>query len=470
MAQDPVLSLAEAIAQVPELDDAAYLVDPLSVPEVYLAVYAFNDLTDGATWDTDAWDDGTLVPGSFWQGAGQWVGISDRVRGLHWERGCESPLDRPRVGTATLTMDNQDGALSAWVVGGEFATQEGDPITPGDHVDGPIWIRPGTLVRFGAFVVGDDTTWLPFFTGRLAAQEEAVEQFVDGWVDLTINELTADLGGWNGELQSLRGGGESLAARITRLLVDADWLGDSTVDLDDVGDTATFQSTALAQNRLSELYLTGDSVGMRVLCGSDGQLRVTTPQPALDATLDGPRWDVDFWDDAVWLWYITFSNYPEGDEIPIADAKPYSSTDRLVNTATAARAGGTELTVQDGPSKARYGVFDPGGSRDDLIVQSDTTLLAMLRRLVLIGKDDFFGIESVSVDSNMAPTTLPSLLATLANQGLETMTPFTVRWVHPSGSVLTSEVYLSGTTHRITPTEPGAAMQWTATLATAKRV
>lgn len=454
MTQTAVATVAAALAQVPTFDANAVLVGPSASPAVYLGVYAFNRLEAGATWDTDLWDSstGTLSPEVDWYGAGTWESIGSRVRGLSWDRGCQSPLDRPRVGTAQLTLDNRDGALSAWTNTGAFKTQEGDPVTPGAHVDGLIWPRPGTLIRFGMFV-GAGHTWTPLFTGRLAAQTEDTSELVDGWQTYDANELTADLGAFNGEQQPSQGGGETLSQRVARLLADALWDGSYTVQSDTIGNAGRFQATQLAQNRITELYVTGDSVGMRVLCGSDGQLRVTSPQP--DPALTSNH---------------TFSNFPGGGELPTAVTRPYASTDRIVNIAIAARVGSTEQQIRDNPSINRYGQLDPGGSRSDLIVTTDAMVRAMLRQMVALSKDDYIGIDAVDVDCDMDPVNMPAALAALASDGLETRNPFTVKWKHPSGNVFTQEVVLEGLSCSITPVEPGAPMKWTATLSCAKHV
>jgi hypothetical protein len=454
MAQTPSLTLADALAFVPAYDAAeSYLVTSTGDPAVRIAVYAFNDLTDGATWDTDLWDDGAHAV--YWQPEGTWTSIGSRVRGLTWGRGCASPLDRPQVGTATITLENRDGEVSAWFVGdGDFRTLEGDPITPGAHVFGPPWIQAGTYILVGAFV---DVThdWKPWFTGRVEALVESTGDNVDGWLDLQVGEVLSDVGAFNGEQQTAVGAGDTLAARIARLLNDMHWQGSWTIDADAVGGAATFQATTKAQNRLAELYLTGDSVGMRVLCGSDGRVRVTTPQP-----------DVGLGD------AYTFSNNPSGDDLPIVTAQPYTSTDRVVNEAIAARIGSTEQRVQNLSSIRKRGRFDPGGSRDDLVVQTDAQVRAMLQRLVANAGDDVIGISSIEVDVDLDPINLPSVLAELASTGLEALTPFVVSWTHPSGNTLEIEVFVEGMSHSITPLdgEAGADMKWTATINTAKRI
>lgn len=394
---------------------------------------AYNHDGTGIThWDAFKWDTGAT-----WStpDLGQWTDVSERVREISWQRGSESPLDRPRVGTATLSMDNRDSALSLWAGGGLY------------------WLRIGTPVRFGAYVETTPGVWqaFPFFTGIVDTNVENTNS-VDAQVDLGLIETTGALGAWNGAQQSPVGGGDTLDQRINRLLTDAGWAAGYEIDDDAIGDDATFQSTAMAQNRLAELYLTADSVGMRLFAASDGSLRMTPPYPPV-GTVGTDR----------------FSNIPTGDDLPIVSANLYSSRDRLINAAIAARAGGTEQVALDTVSIAKYGRYDQGGSRDDLIVQSDDTVDGMLQRIVYNFGSDVQGVELVSLDADM-DNRLPEAMVRLASQGLEERMPFLFAWLHPSGNVYLNALVVDGMKHKITAVAPGTAMKWTATLSTATRI
>lgn len=444
----PVATLLDAFKQDPLRRDGAPIINPESNVDGRLVVEALNPSPyDQATWNVSDWDEDT------WAGPGRWQDIAARVRSVAWSRGSESPLDRPRTGTATLVLDNRDGAASAWASGGEFSlTINGSPV-------GGTWLQPGTIVRIGAYfqtATALDATpeyeWLPFFTGTVETDQEGVTDFADSSVTLGLVELTAFLAGFDSAEQPSQGAGDTLAQRVARLLDQADWPADTAIEADSIGDQATFQATTMAQNRLGELDLVADSVGMRILAGSDGTLTFTAPYPDVDVTSDA-----------------SFSNTPEGDELPVASVTPYASTDRIVNIAVAANAGSIEQAVRDWPSIDEFGPFGPG-ARDDLILQSDDLLTEMLQRRVAAGATDSLGIESVELDADQDPVNLPLLMAQYASTGLEARQPFNLRWVHPSTAVFPVALVIEGMTHTITPTEPGAAMKWTATLSTATRV
>lgn len=444
----PVGTLLEAYNQDPLRRADAPVINPSSDVAGYLVVEAFNPSPyDQAAWDVSYWNVDT------WAGPGRWEDISDRVRGMSWNRGTESPLDRPRVGTATIALDNRDGAVSPWTSGGEFS------LTVNHETIGPTWLQPGALVRFGAYYetaaaldASPEMAWKPFFTGAIETMVEGTEQNTDSWVTLGLVETTARLGAVDKAQQAAQGAGDTLTQRIDRLLTDADWQAGFSVLADSIGDVATFQATTMAQNRLSDLYLTVDSVGMRLLAASNGALIITPPYPDVDVISTD-----------------TFSNAPEGAELPVVKVQPYSSTDRIINVATAANAGSTEQTFRDQPSIDLFGQNGPG-ARDDLILQDDATLLEMLQRLVVMFATDSLGIEAIEIDVDQDPANLPLLLGTYASEGLETRTPFHLRWVHPSGNVFPVALVIEGMKHTITPTEPGAAVKWTATLSTATRV
>lgn len=439
--QPLVATIEDAFTQEPTLG-ADPIISPKSATSGVLVVQAFNPVASPNAWDTVNWTSGS-TPDTFWAGPGGWQDIAPRTRGLSWSRGAESPLDRPRVGTAEVDLDNLDGEASPWATTGDFSTNVGTGAI------GPSWLLPGVLVRFGAVFDGE---WLPFFTGRIESLPEGSNDNTDAWVTLTLNEMTADLAAVDDPEQSPAGTSDTLDERLERLLTEANWISDYTIAADPIGDVATYQATTLAQNRLTEIYLTADSTGMRVLAGSDGRLYMTSAFPLPDVL-----------DDHV------HSNFPEGSELPLVKVTPYASTDRILNVAIAARVGSIELTEQDTYSVNKFGRFG-NGSRDDLIVEDDDVVRAVLRAQVANSAWDVQGVESVDVDMDQDPINLPAIMAAYASTGLEVRQPFNLRWVHPSGAQLALQLVIEGMKHEITPTAPGTAMKWTATLSTATRI
>lgn len=429
--QDPMIGTGVALA-------------PGDPADCHLVVQAFNAYPyDATAWDDDNWNT------SPWAGPGRWTDITSRVRALAWGRGANDPSNRPEVGQAQVTLNNLDGYASAWSVdlAGDFAL--------GNAGIGNTWLQPGTLVRFGVYALlgklAPDTSavyeWLPFFTGHVIAMPEDTDQNVDSWVTLNLVEQPSHANAWNGMAQTPAGAGDTLAQRINRLMVDMGWTSGWNIDSDPNGDAATFQATTMAGDRLSELYLTADSVGMRLLSDTDGSLAVTrTYPPSTVVSTD------------------VFSNNPTGTELPLVKITPYASTDRVVNYAALARAGGTQQVAQDAVS-LQMGRYDY--SRSDLIVESDATVLSVATQLVAARANDRIGIEAIELDMDMAPTKLPLAMSQYARNALKTLLPFNIRWVHPAGAVFLEEVIVLGFTQAITM--EGSQAKWTATFSTAKR-
>lgn len=415
-------------------------------PRLSVQVAKIGDPPDVAEWDAGLWD-----VSSWDRDAIQWFDLSSPVRGLSWSRGSSSPFSRAEVGQAAITLSNLTGYLSPWTQTGPYTiSTAGQELWDVDlwDVGAPSqlasWIRPGTLVRFGASVFHDGIyEYLPFFTGKIESIDEVTSQNVDGWVNLNLVETTVDLALFNAAASGSQGAGDTLVQRIARLVANSHWSYPTHVDGGITG--GTLQTTTMAANAITDIYLAVDSVLARACAGSDGSLHVHDAAPASP------------------LPTRTFSNQPSGLELPIDTVSPYASTDRLLNAAVGAKVGGTEQTQVDAASVALFGRVGTGYGfpRDDLIMVDDATLLSLLTGIVNAHSQDYLGISAVTLDADMDAVNLFRVMAQYATYGIEYRQPFAVRWVHPSGQQLTLSLRVDGFTQNISV--QGSQVKWTAT-------
>lgn len=406
--------------------------------------YDVNDKAWGvAQWGSTPWG---------LAGAGRWIDVSDRVRGLSWSRGSDEPGGRPRVGTAAATFANTDGEVSPWATSGPF-------------VNGSSWIHAGMYVRFGvrrsAADVPDGASggWWPFFAGIVDTLEEGTEENADGWLTVNLVESLSYLASFQNLARVTPVfAGEGLDDFIQSITDDAKWPFGLDTSLSPDADAGTFQGTTLEGPRIDEVYKVGDSCGARILSSSTGALAITVQKSGttLDALQSGTSRG-------------TFSNDPGPSDLPIeVDAVvPYASTERVINVVTAARAGGTAQTVRDERSIGQYGEVTSGYGfpRDDLVGNEDSVVLAVLREVLTDHSFDELGIASIDVDADMDPS-LWIHLAALCSFGLEARVAFTVRWTHPSGNVF--EIPLVLDSFEFGLTMEGSQAKWTGTLSTSK--
>lgn len=394
--------------------------------------------SDGAFWDVGTWG-----------GAGRWTDISSRVRGLEWRVGADQPGGRPRIGTASIELDNADALVSPWAAAGPFT----------DGVSS--WLRTGCLLRLTisntnlAGTVGYGTT---IYTGEIESVDEGSTATADAWVVLHLQEPLSRLARWNSLEQGQQGAHDSLFERVQRLLDGTDWLygwayHPTAGHVPSHALSATYQTTTLAGERLAELYLTGDSAGVNIYSQTDGSILVNNP---LDAAAT-----------------LTFSNAASGGELPLADITRYANNARLLNVAIGSRRTALPtdalpdppathaIEIGNGPSISRFGRIDTGNGwpRLDLICESDSTVSAILNAVLAFRAADDQGIGSLELDADQQPATLYNALATL-----RLFDVVDVRYVHPVASAFsqTQHSYVEAMAHRVT--REGPALKWTATL------
>lgn len=359
---------------------------PIGVDDWRFAVEAVlpteaDALWGEAIWDTDLWSE--LV----------WTDLTADVRGLEWGRGADDPAGRPRVGTATITLDNLTGEWCPW---GHDAAYFG----------------PGTLFRF---VAHEPTKhwWVPQFAGVVESWLDTTDELGVEWtVTITLAETVDRLAHINNNaLSAVEGSGDTAATRIVRLLAAANWPFGFHAE---TSPTFALQATDMALNRVTECYLTADSTdtnfyshrsGLAFLAAVDARDNPDY-QTLIESRWGTATWDVSLWStslDDLWptariasLFYGGIELHPttagpgrtittdgRGPIRIVYDADsliPANDADMVVNDVRLARAGGTEVIRQDFASMGRHG--QRTFSRNDLVCSADSTVLSITEAIL----------------------------------------------------------------------------------------
>lgn len=383
-------------------------------PDVRLVVELLTPMpVTGVLWDVALWDDGV------WGGEVVWSDVTCDCVDVDVASGRPSPLDRYRTAVSTIALADPAGFLHP-------------KATTGPHVvDGRSLIRAGLVARVGAVV---DGTWWAWHTG-------ATERVARGWApnDVAVTVLTvvdplADLATIDGLEQPPTGAGDTVTARLARLLDRSGWRWPRRL----ADDPVTLQATTLAQNRLGECYLAADSAGGTFYADGDGAARYDphTWRPG------GP--------------VAVVAGCDVAGAVPWSELVPAWDTDRVVNIAAYARAGGTVVTVQDTGSVAQHGPFVD--RRLDLICASDADVARLAGDVVARHAWDTDRIDQVTFDADTS-LDLPAVLGRLALRDVvEVHAP-----VPDTGVVEVRWCTVEGLNRRVTSRGPDTPPAWTVT-------
>lgn len=284
-----------------------------------------------------------------------WQDITGAVMSCGWERGNTSG-QRPMAGQLTLTLRNDTRTYSPGV---------------------STYFAPGTMVRV---VCGDPTVIGSVqFTGITQSWDE----YFDGgvrFVTVVALEPMFMLGDVNQAAVVAIGSGDSLTQRVQRIADAAGFpFALETNRGSGLAGSQTFQATTLAQEALTEAYLTVDSVDGVLFSTKAGKLGVCERA----------------------AFYVS-SAYALGNTIAIrSDELTTTNDDRiLVSEVTLARAGGTEQTFTQSGFAARYRTSS--FSRNDLITNSDTDLATVASGLLARGTQTWRPVscQVVAADSS----------------------------------------------------------------------
>lgn len=439
----PLTSVHEGRAALLQAEPASFA-EGVSIshetPHLRFVVEALDPTASGVSqWGVDLWGDAQ------WSALlGEWVDISDRVRGVHWTNGAEQPGEIPYIGNATLTLENLDGEAAPWATDGEFVGSLSRS-----------WLRSGALVRWGLIDIVNHPHWRPFFTGVIEDAQDDTEEHADAWVELTLSELPSRLATSIRPVSTTAG--KTLPNAIARVLAAGrwDWQAMVTVPEDDA-----YTADAVLGNT-DEASGEVDDIDASTALRRVGACRYWAFTPQADGTVAFVERDRP-----PQVFAYVLSNQPDGilaeGWVPLADARVYSSNDRVANSATGNRANGPSQGFSNPASIRTRGNLNNrfGSPFVDLPLRDDSDVFAMLKRLVDHRAADDLGIGSVDIDFDMAPTDLAYVMADIATTRFAGLR---VVWEHPSGRVFDlSELAIESQRHGIVP--EGGQIKWTATL------
>ncbi len=360
----------------------------------------------------------------------EWYDLTADVAGIEWTRGAPPSgqgYPRANVGVGNMMINNESRFYSPWNTAASYT---------GGTIANPSISRSwatGTLVRVVYFkataATGVSTAsngfttitrvdWSPRFTGFVESWDE-VQEIGRDMVKVTLVETTSLLARVQLQAGSPVGAGETLIARLVRLLAAGMTWPFPIIDggtWPGYNDSAslTLQATAISMNRLQEVYLSGASAAdTQISSAMDGSLKVglgqgpdfqcappvfTLPVVRFSTSTDRLASDADY-----------FPRY-----IDAQVAQPVTLTnnaDTVINDITAQRSGGTEVNYTTNESIGLYGrrTF----SRTDLICTNDT-MVTLYTSFVLQLHDGWKGTAwNGYVDQTLQPSKLR-----FANQGV----------------------------------------------------
>jgi hypothetical protein len=276
-----------------------------------------------------------------------WTDVTKYVRSWSVKRGAgtgDSPTLRYDPGTASIELNDQFRYFDPENLGGPFVSA------------GVTQVEAMRRVRIRA--VWNGVTY-PIFRGF--ADDFVPSYQGNFWTYTTVPATDGSvlLAADRTELATAVGAGELSGARVTRILDAAGW--SSTDRVIAAGNTA-LQATTMGGSPGTELALVQDTEQGEFYIDAQGRAIFRNRLAVLqDARSRNPQ--ALFGD----------GGYAATGEIPYSDATQSTPGDTLVNTVTAARVDGAEQVAVDSVSANRYGAQTL--SRDDLIMQDDTTAL-----------------------------------------------------------------------------------------------
>jgi hypothetical protein len=400
----------------PRPDIAAHGPIPGIDYHVALGYYPVTE-TDTVTsrWDVAHWDDTSGSDAGEWEGDPPLDDITCNVISVQVAEGRDLPLDRFRPGACTVVVNDPDGKYSPWLTAGE----------------------PDA---FGVIRVGIDlVAWVDIAGTSSRRFTGIVDTIVDGFdtdgshtVTFHANDYLSLLAAYDGTEQPPVGAGELTGARLTRILTNAGYVGDTTFDTGSVA----LQETTLARNALDESGVAVDTEMGAYWCDRDGVL-VFRDRNGL---VDDPHYtDVQ----------AIFGDRDSSgdDEICYAEITLQSDTAKVQNIVSIANTGGTAVTRSDLTSVSLY--RPRTHQRFDLIHVDPAESPVIAQRHL-----DFYAYAANRVDG------LTVDLATLTPAQRVAVLDLDVLWRvevrrRPVGFQVVTEVQIQGMTEHVT------ADQWT---------
>jgi len=379
---------------------------PVFTVELGLASTSTSFTLDSAT-------EGILNTGTLGDDLGYvWTNVSTYVldEGFTFRRGAtrsQGPWWRYEAGSASFTVDNLDGRF--------------DPLNlSGPYVSGGLSeLRPGLPVRIAAVINGTtETQWLGV-VDHLELDYNSMTwstvQFVcvDGLERLQAAELPP--------LAEAVGAGDTVPARLNRILDRADWPGDRFFD---ETPATTLQASTLAGTAWSQVLNAVDSDAGYVWITKTGGMQflsrgaiATTPALTFTSTADGTGLDFD---------QVIISN----------------DVAQVYNAVTLQRAEGLPVFVEDINAQAIIGQIR-GYSRTDLLCETDAQVADIASWVLALYADMTTRVEELTIrppadDTLLSPSSWWSLMR------LEIGTVVRVIHATPDGRSITVDGVIRG--------------------------
>lgn len=342
-------------------------IGPIPGVEVHAALCYYPEDFVFARWGTALWGTG------LWPGPPICEDVSCQVRSYTAQTGRDLPLERFRVGTASVVLDDPTGRYSPWRTAPEPGAYTA--IRPG--IDLHVWVEIG------------HSSW-DRFTGRVTAITDLYpdtqgrhEVRFDGADPMSL------LAVYDGIEQSPAGASETSGARIHRICDNANYPG---VRQFDTG-TVPLRATSLAKNALDEAGMVCDTEDGALFADPAGRL-VHRDHNGL---ISDPRYtEVQ----------ATFGEVEP--ELCYSDIVLASDTERIKNEVSIANEGGTAVTLQDSRSVALYGIHTY--RRFDLIHQDAAQSIEIAKHHLGFYAYAANRIEKLTVEPVANPAQLPDLL------------------------------------------------------------
>lgn len=289
--------------------------------------------TGTMVWDVSSWDSGAT-----WSGAEpEWLALEgSEVESFSCDRGRRSGIQRNSAGTAAI------GLVWRNARGGHWSFRAASAVTVGAEL------------RVRAIVDGGSS--IPVYRGT-------VRRLRDRWaraafrLEVSLVDRLADLGAVDlPEAASAVGLGDLTHERILRILelagINEAYAAMGT-GFDDSG-TVEHASSTFARNLLDEAYTSAESeAGSDLLVDRDGRITYRRAMwwKAIPGHTPNPRWNAT---------RATWANEGTEDPLVFDVLEPGgfgtgTDLDDVRNHISAARVGGTAVTVEDGTSEVRYG-------------------------------------------------------------------------------------------------------------------
>ena len=430
---------------------------PIGIGDWRFAIEVLLPTPTSAVWGTSLWGSGLWA-------SYQWVDLTPWGRGTEWTRGSSQPYGRPDVGDMRITLDSDGDRWNPW--------------NPSPPVGSPAYFSVGTIVRAGVFSPTDSRAggWLPQFCGIVDQWTPAYKapNSAEKFVDLVVVETLRDLATIDDNAYPIMiGGGENPLQRWNRLLTRSRWKYGFMVEAGNLLSSPgsyPLVATNMAQNRLSDCYLVGDTCDVQFRTHRTGAAFATNieyigsrPGGTSDDTLL-PLGVFSNWGiyPTIGFDWQTRTNVGLGLEFVAYDVDSFESTngdDAVINDVRIGAPGTTQEKFEQLESISRFGRRTL--ARGDLLTTSPTILRQLAQFTSIRRALNTLRVNSITVSPlERGETAALTTLAADVQSQVVVYPPDMESAATPGRPYIVG--FLASMTHRVLPMNDGA-VQWTST-------